>query len=170
MATSFGEDRKMVPSPKEVATYDLKPEMSARAVGEATAAAIDSGNYDFVLVNFAIPDMVGHSGVLGAAVSAVEATDAEVGRIVRAALARGGVVFVTADHGNCELMKDPATGRPHTAHTTNPVPLLYVTGDAEKVTVASGGRICDVAPTMLEIMGIEKPAAMTGHSLLVHAR
>ena len=165
-----GEDRKMVPSPKEVATYDLKPEMSARAVGEATAAAIDSGNYDFVLVNFANPDMVGHTGVLGAAVSAVEATDAEVGRIVRAALARGGVVFVTADHGNCELMKDPATGRPHTAHTTNPVPLLYVTGDAEKVTVASGGRICDVAPTMLEIMGIEKPAAMTGHSLLVHAR
>ena len=161
-----GEDRKMIPSPKEVATYDLKPEMSARAVGDAATAAIESGTYDFVLINFANPDMVGHTGVLDAAVHAVEATDAEVGRIVRAARARGGAVFVTADHGNCELMKDPATGRPHTAHTTNPVPLLYVSDADASAKIASGGRICDVAPSMLEIMGIEKPAAMTGVSLL----
>ncbi len=162
-----GEERKMIPSPKDVATYDLKPEMSARAVGEATAAAIESGAYDFVLVNFANPDMVGHTGVLSAAIDAVAATDAEVGRIVRAARARGGAVFVTADHGNCELMKDPTTGRPHTAHTTNPVPLLFVAEGDATVKIAPGGRICDVAPTMLELLGIEKPAAMTGHSLFV---
>jgi 2,3-bisphosphoglycerate-independent phosphoglycerate mutase len=161
------EERKMIPSPKEVATYDQKPEMSARAVGEATAAAIESGTYDFVLVNFANPDMVGHTGVLSAAIDAVAATDAEVGRIVRATRARGGVVFITADHGNCELMKDPATGRPHTAHTTNPVPLLYVADGDRSVKIAPGGRICDVAPTMLEVMGIAKPSAMTGHSLFV---
>lgn len=160
-----GEDRKMLPSPKDVATYDLKPEMSAAGVAQAVVEAIRSGKYDFVLVNFANPDMVGHTGVLDAAVHAVEAVDVGVGQIVEAARAMGGAVFITADHGNCELMRDPETGRPHTAHTLNPVPLVYVNDADPKATLRGGGRICDVAPTILEIMGLPKPAEMTGVSL-----
>jgi 2,3-bisphosphoglycerate-independent phosphoglycerate mutase len=163
-----GEDRKMLPSPKDVATYDEKPEMSAAAVAGAAREAIRSGKYDFVLVNFANPDMVGHTGVLDAAIHAVEAVDAGVGAIVDAARERGGAVLVTADHGNCELMRDPATGQPHTAHTLNPVPLLYVNDADRGARLRPGGRICDVAPTMLELLGMPKPAAMTGASLLVH--
>ncbi|HEY6461111.1 MAG TPA: 2,3-bisphosphoglycerate-independent phosphoglycerate mutase, partial [Polyangiaceae bacterium] len=163
-----GEDRKMIPSPKEVATYDEKPEMSAAAVAKAVEEAVKSGNYDFVLVNFANPDMVGHTGVLDAAIHAVEAVDAGVGGIVDAVRAQGGAVIITADHGNCELMKDPATGKPHTAHTLNPVPLLYVDDASANARLRTGGRICDVAPTMLEILGLPKPAAMTGTSLLEH--
>jgi 2,3-bisphosphoglycerate-independent phosphoglycerate mutase len=160
-----GEDRSMVPSPKDVATYDLKPEMSARGVADQVVQAIEGDRYDFVLVNFANPDMVGHTGVLPAAIHAVEAVDASVGRIVEAVRAKHGAVLVTADHGNCELMKDPETGAPHTAHTLNPVPLLYV-NDADKGrTLAGRGRIADVAPTILALMGIEQPKAMTGHSL-----
>jgi 2,3-bisphosphoglycerate-independent phosphoglycerate mutase len=160
-----GEERHMVPSPKDVPTYDKKPEMSAAAVSEAVVRAIEKDAFDFVLVNFANPDMVGHTGDLAAAIRAVEAVDMGVGRIVDAARAKGGAVFITADHGNCELMKDPATGQPHTAHTTNPVPLLYVDDANKGAKLLDQGRICDVAPTMLELMGIEKPKAMTGHSL-----
>jgi len=161
-----GEDRKMVPSPKEVATYDEKPEMSAREVADAVVLAIDSGKYDFVLVNFANPDMVGHTGMLGPATLAVHVVDECVGRVVDAVRRNKGAVIVTADHGNCELMKDPATGAPHTSHTTNPVPLLYVNDDDASARIAVGGRICDVAPTMLELMGLPQPLSMTGHVLL----
>jgi 2,3-bisphosphoglycerate-independent phosphoglycerate mutase len=157
----------MLPSPKDVPTYDKKPQMNAAAVAEATVEAIRSGRYDFVVVNFANPDMVGHTGVLEAAIVAVETVDAGVGRIVEAARAMGGALLVTADHGNCELMKDPATGKPHTAHTLNPVPLIYINDADRGVTLRSGGRICDVAPTMLELLGLPKPAEMTGTSLLV---
>jgi 2,3-bisphosphoglycerate-independent phosphoglycerate mutase len=160
-----GEDRKMLPSPKEVATYDQKPEMSAAGVADAVVQAIESDKYDFILVNFANPDMVGHTGVLPAAIHAVEAACNGVVRIVEAARARGGAVFVTADHGNCELMRDPETGDPHTAHTLFPVPILYV-NDADKgAKLRDGGRICDVAPTMLSLLGLAKPSAMTGVSL-----
>jgi 2,3-bisphosphoglycerate-independent phosphoglycerate mutase len=162
-----GEDRKMLPSPKDVPTYDKKPEMSAAAVADAVVEAIRSDKYDFILVNFANPDMVGHTGVLDAAIQAVETVDAGVGRIVEAARARGGAVLVTADHGNCELMRDPATGQPHTAHTLNPVPLLYVNDADNAARLRGGGRICDVAPTMLEMLGLPQPKEMTGRSLLV---
>jgi 2,3-bisphosphoglycerate-independent phosphoglycerate mutase len=164
-----GEERKMVPSPKEVATYDQKPEMSAAGVADETVKAIESGTFDFVLVNFANPDMVGHTGMLGAAITAVEAVDDGIGRIVKAATDRGGVVLITADHGNCELMKDPATGAPHTAHTTNPVPLVYVNEADRARVLRPGGRICDVAPTMLALLGLRQPAAMTGVSLFAAA-
>jgi 2,3-bisphosphoglycerate-independent phosphoglycerate mutase len=162
-----GEERAMVPSPKEVATYDQKPEMSAKGVADATVAAIEKDAFDFVLINFANPDMVGHTGMLDAATHAVEAVDEGIGRIVRAAVAKGGAVFITADHGNCELMKDPETGNPHTAHTLNPVPLIYVNEADREVSLRSGGRICDVAPSMLTLLGLEKPVAMTGESLFV---
>jgi 2,3-bisphosphoglycerate-independent phosphoglycerate mutase len=161
-----GEERKMIPSPKEVATYDEKPEMSAAAVADAVTEAIDSAKFDFVLVNFANPDMVGHSGILSAAITAVEAVDAGIARIAAAVKRQGGAMLITADHGNCELMKDPASGQPHTSHTTNPVPLVYVNDADRDATILPGGRICDVAPTMLELLGLAQPAAMSGHSLL----
>ena len=161
-----GEERQMIPSPKDVATYDQKPEMSAAAVADAVVKAVESDAFDFVLVNFANPDMVGHTGILGAAVTAVEAVDAGIGRIADAVRAKGGAILVTADHGNCELMTDPVTGQPHTAHTLNPVPLLLVDDARTATKIKPGGRICDVAPTMLELLGIAKPAAMTGVSLL----
>ncbi len=161
-----GEDRKMLPSPKEVATYDQKPEMSAAAVAQATQEAIRSGKYDFVLVNFANPDMVGHTGMLDAAIHAVETVDVGVSAIVEAARSQGGAVIITADHGNCELMRDPATGQPHTSHTLNPVPLLYVNDADRNATLRTGGRICDVAPMMLQLLGLPQPAEMTGKSLL----
>ena len=161
-----GEERKLVPSPRDVATYDKKPEMSAPDVTRATAEAIRSGRYDFVLVNYANPDMVGHTGVLDAAVRAVEAVDVGIGELSRAVLDVGGAMIVTADHGNCETMIDPVTGGVHTAHTLNPVPLWFVRGEDEgrKISLRRG-RICDVAPTMLELMGLAQPAAMTGRSL-----
>jgi 2,3-bisphosphoglycerate-independent phosphoglycerate mutase len=163
-----GEDRKMLPSPKEVSTYDEKPEMSAAAVALAVEESVRTGKYDFVLVNFANPDMVGHTGVLDAAIHAVEAVDAGLAKIVAATRARGGALIITADHGNCELMKDPATGQPHTAHTLNPVPLIYVNDADGHAKLRDGGRICDVAPTMLELLGLPQPPEMTGVSLLVH--
>lgn len=161
-----GEERAMIPSPKEVDTYDLKPEMSAAGVADAVVKAVDSGTFDFILVNFANPDMVGHSGVLPAAIAAVEAVDVGIGRIAEAVKKQGGALLITADHGNCEQMIDPKTGEPHTSHTLNPVPLVYMNDAQRDAKLRTGGRICDVAPTMLAIMGLPQPAAMTGISLL----
>lgn len=159
-----GEDRKLVPSPRDVATYDQKPQMSAPEVAAEVAAAVTAQNYDFILVNFANPDMVGHTGNLEAAIHAVETIDAGVGLIADAVKAAGGALIITSDHGNCELMRDDH-GRPHTAHTTNPVPLYYINDGDLDVTLRSGARIADVAPTMLEILGLPVPEAMTGRSL-----
>jgi 2,3-bisphosphoglycerate-independent phosphoglycerate mutase len=161
-----GEDRAMVPSPRDVATYDKKPEMSAALVTDAVVAAVDSRKYDFILVNYANPDMVGHTGNLDAAVDAVEAVDAGLARLTVAVKSARGSLIITADHGNCELMKDPATGEPHTAHTTNRVPLLLVDESRRSARLRDGGRICDVAPTLLAMLGLPQPAAMTGRSLL----
>jgi len=161
-----GEDRQMIPSPRDVKTYDEKPEMSEPKVADSTASAIRSGKYDFVLVNFANPDMVGHTGMLEPAIAAVEAVDRGVGAIVEAARSVGGAVLVTADHGNCELMRDPVSGAPHTAHTTNPVPLLYMNDCDVKARLRPGGRICDVAPTILKLMGLPQPSVMTGVPLI----
>jgi 2,3-bisphosphoglycerate-independent phosphoglycerate mutase len=159
-----GEDRHMVPSPK-VATYDLQPEMSAPELTEATARRIATADDAFVLVNFANPDMVGHTGVFEAAVRACEAADAGLGRIRDAVESRGGVLVVIADHGNAEVMID-TDGGPHTAHTTNPVPCI-VAGAADGLNLRSGGALGDVAPTVLELLGLEQPPEMTGRSLLV---
>jgi 2,3-bisphosphoglycerate-independent phosphoglycerate mutase len=160
-----GEERIMVPSPK-VATYDLQPEMSAPELTEKAVQAIGTGKYDLIVLNFANPDMVGHTGSLPAAIKAVETVDAGLGRIVAAVKAQGGALLVTADHGNCEMMRDPVTGGPHTAHTTNPVP-VFVVGAPQGATLAEG-RLADVAPTLLALMGLPQPAAMTGHNLLAH--
>jgi len=157
-----GEDRILVPSPK-VATYDLQPEMSAPELTDKAVAAIDSGKYDLIVLNFANPDMVGHTGSLPAAIRAVEAVDQGLGRITDAVARQGGALLVTADHGNCEMMRDPVTGGPHTAHTTNPVP-LFLAG-RPGVGLAEG-RLADLAPTLLDLMGLPRPAEMTGHSLL----
>jgi 2,3-bisphosphoglycerate-independent phosphoglycerate mutase len=156
-----GEDRIMVPSPK-VATYDLQPEMSAPELTAKAVEAINSGKYDLIVLNYANPDMVGHSGNLAAAIKAVETVDYGLGQIVDAIEKSGGALLVTADHGNCEMMRDPATGGPHTAHTTNPVPLLLQGGG--DVTLADG-RLADIAPTLLDLMQLPKPAEMTGMSL-----
>lgn len=160
-----GEDRILVPSPK-VATYDLQPEMSAVEVTDKVVEAIDSGRYDTVILNYANPDMVGHTGDLAAAIRAVECVDACLGRVEEAVRRQGGALLVTADHGNCEMMRDPDTGAPHTAHTLNPVPMVLVGGPKE-VTGLARGRLADVAPTLLALLGLEQPAAMTGRSLLV---
>jgi len=157
-----GEDRIMVPSPK-VATYDLKPEMSAPELTDKAVEAIRSGKYDLIVLNYANPDMVGHTGSLPAAIKAVEAADAGLGRIADAISDMGGSLLVTADHGNCELMRDPETGGPHTAHTTNPVPVLLMGGND---ACLRAGRLADIAPTLLELMGLPQPAEMTGVSLL----
>jgi 2,3-bisphosphoglycerate-independent phosphoglycerate mutase len=157
-----GEDRIMVPSPK-VATYDLQPEMSAPELTEKAVAAIDSGKYDMIILNFANPDMVGHTGVLAAAIKAVETVDTGLGRIATAIKRQGGALLVTADHGNCELMKDPETGGPHTAHTTNKVPVVLMGGGVKEI---HDGRLADLAPTILHLMGLEQPKGMTGHTIV----
>lgn len=157
-----GEDRIMVPSPK-VATYDLQPEMSAPELTARAVEAIRSGKYDLLVLNFANPDMVGHTGVLEAAIKAVETVDTGLGQIAEAVRAVGGSLLVTADHGNCELMRDPETGQPHTAHTTNPVPVFLV---SDRRVALEDGRLADVAPTLLELMGLDQPAEMSGRSLL----
>ena len=162
-----GEVRILVPSPK-VATYDLQPEMAAREVTDRLVAALDSDAFDFVVVNYANPDMVGHTGDLTAAIKAVEAVDHSLGRLEAAVRARGGVLLVTADHGNCEVMRDPVTGGPHTAHTLNPVPVVLVNGGSD-VTLRNG-RLADVAPTLLALLGLPQPVEMTGRSLLVPAK
>ena len=148
-----GEDRIMVPSPK-VATYDLQPEMSAPELTDKAVAAIGSGQYDLIVLNFANPDMVGHTGVLAAAIKAVETVDAGLGRIADAIAEAGGALLVTADHGNCELMVDPVTGEPHTAHTTNPVPVMLIGGGGAAL---ADGRLADIAPTLLALLGLPQP-------------
>ena len=154
----------MVPSPKDVATYDLKPEMSAPELTDKAVAAINSRAHDLIVLNFANADMVGHTGSLAAATQAVEAVDAGLGRIVAALKEVGGCLLVTADHGNAELMKDPATGGPHTAHTTNVVPVMLMNGP--QGAAIKDGRLADIAPTLLALLGLPRPGAMTGHSLL----
>lgn len=158
-----GEDRFMPQSPK-VATYDLQPEMSAPEVTEKFVEAIAAG-YDLIVTNYANPDMVGHTGDLGAAIRACEAVDSGLGRVITALEDAGGAMIVTADHGNCEVMIDPETGGPHTAHTTNPVPVVLV-GGPPGVRLRHG-RLSDLAPTLLELMGLPKPGEMTGESLIV---
>ena len=160
-----GEDRILVPSPK-VATYDLQPAMSAVELTDRLVAAIASGRYDAIVCNYANGDMVGHTGNFAAAVAAVEALDACLGRVVAATTAAGGEVLVTADHGNAETMDDPASGQAHTAHTLNKVPFVYI---GRPGRVASGGALKDIAPTMLALMGLPQPAEMTGHSLITLA-
>ena len=158
----LGEDRILVPSPK-VETYDMKPEMSALEVTEKVLEAINSKKYDTIILNYANPDMVGHTGSLEAAIKAVETIDGCVGRVVEAINNQNGVLIITADHGNCEQMIDYKTGEPHTAHTTNKVPLILV--GIDNVTLREG-KLSDLAPTMLQIMGIEKPEEMTGESII----
>jgi 2,3-bisphosphoglycerate-independent phosphoglycerate mutase len=162
-----GEERSLVPSPK-VATYDLQPEMSAPEVGRRLVEAIESGAYDFILCNFANPDMVGHTGVLEAAIKAVETVDGCLNDALAAGEEAGATFLVTADHGNCDIMKDPETGGPHTAHTLSPVPCVLV-GGGEGAELHPG-RLADVAPTVLALMRLEQPVAMTGRSLLGPAR
>ena len=160
-----GEDRILVPSPK-VATYDLQPEMSAPAVCDKLVEAIKSGKYDVVIINFANPDMVGHTGIEDAAIKAIETVDACVGRAVDAVKEMDGVLFICADHGNAEQLVDYETGTPFTAHTTNPVPFILVNADPS-YKLREGGCLADIAPTLIELMGMEQPKEMTGKSLLV---
>lgn len=161
-----GETRILVPSP-DVATYDLKPEMSAPEVTNELVAAIESGKYDVLVVNYANGDMVGHTGIFDAAVKAVEALDVCIGRVETAVRAAGGNMLITADHGNCEQMQDYESGQVHTQHTTEHVPLIYI--GEQSVTVRSGGKLSDIAPTILALMNIEQPDEMTGENLLVPA-
>ena len=158
-----GEDRILVPSPK-VETYDLKPEMSAPEVTQKVVEAINSKKYDCIILNYANPDMVGHTGNLEAAIKAIETIDTCVGKVVEAVNRQNGVLLITADHGNAEQMIDYKTGEPHTAHTTNPVPFILVGRENAKL---KEGRLADLAPTMLSIMGLEKPEEMTGESLIL---
>ena len=159
-----GEDRILVPSPK-VETYDQKPEMSAYEVTEKVLEAIKSDKYDAIILNYANTDMVGHTGSLSAAIKAVEAVDECVGKVVSLVEEKQGNMLITADHGNAEQMIDYKTGEPHTAHTTNPVPLILVTSDSS-LKLKEGGKLADLAPTMLDLMNLEKPQEMTGTSLL----
>lgn len=161
------EDRCLIPSPK-VATYDLKPEMSAYEVTEEAVKRIDSGKYDVMILNFANPDMVGHTGVMEAAVKAVHAVDACLEKVVDAILRQGGRCIITADHGNCEYMWDEKQNAPFTAHTTNPVPCVLVDDTRKNVKLRSDGRLSDLSPTLLDLMGVEKPAEMTGNTLIIH--
>ncbi len=163
-----GEDRILVNSPK-VATYDLQPEMSAPEVCEKVVSAITSGKYDVVITNFANPDMVGHTGVLEAAIKAIETVDDCVGKVVDAVKSVDGKLFICADHGNAEQLIDYETGEPFTAHTTNPVPFLLVNAE-EGLGLAEGGRLADIVPTLIDWMGMEQPPEMTGHSLLTRAK
>ena len=160
-----GEDRILVNSPK-VATYDLKPEMSAYEVCDKLTDAIRSGKYDVIIINFANPDMVGHTGIEAAAIKAVEAVDECVGKAVEAIEETDGVMFICADHGNAEQLVDYETGAPFTAHTTNQVPFILVNYD-ESYTLKEDGCLADIVPTLIETMGMEKPAEMTGQSLLI---
>jgi 2,3-bisphosphoglycerate-independent phosphoglycerate mutase len=158
-----GEDRAMMPSPK-VATYDLQPEMSAAGVCDILCNALTQHTHDFILCNFANTDMVGHTGSIPAAIKAVETVDACLGRILDAAAASGARLIITADHGNADVMVDPVTGQPHTAHTTNPVPLVVLDPDGD-VPLRSGGALCDVGPTALRMLGLTLPPEMTGRDL-----
>jgi 2,3-bisphosphoglycerate-independent phosphoglycerate mutase len=159
-----GEERILVPSPK-VATYDLQPEMAAPEVTDKLVEAIASGRFDLIVCNYANGDMVGHSGKLAAAIAAAETVDHCIGRLLEAIEAAGGAILITADHGNAEMMRDPKTGQAHTAHTMNPVPVILAGAKAEDRSLADG-RLADIAPTLLELMGLAQPEAMTGRSLL----
>ena len=161
-----GEDRFLIPSPKEVPTYDLKPEMSAPAVCDKLVECIKSGEYDVIIINFANPDMVGHTGVESAAIKAIETVDACVGRAVDAIREVDGVMFICADHGNAEQLVDYQTGEPFTAHTTNPVPFILVNADPS-FKLREGGCLADIAPTLIELLGMEQPKEMSGKTLIV---
>jgi 2,3-bisphosphoglycerate-independent phosphoglycerate mutase len=167
-----GEDRCLIPSPK-VATYDLQPEMSALLVRDEVISRINSEKYDLIVLNFANPDMVGHTGIFDAAVKAVETVDGCVGAVVNAVLEKGGAVLLTADHGNAEKMRDEATGQPHTAHTTNPVPFTLIIDGGngcdgrKRYRLRDDGILADIAPTALQLLNIDQPLAMTGKSLLI---
>jgi 2,3-bisphosphoglycerate-independent phosphoglycerate mutase len=163
-----GEERILVPSPK-VRTYDLQPEMSAPEVTDKLVEAIGSGRFDLIVVNFANTDMVGHTGDIQAAIKAVEAVDACLGRLEKAVSAAGGVMLITADHGNAETMRDPETHEPHTAHTTNLVPAILVNAPRE-VGSLKRGSLADVAPTLVQLLGLKQPAEMTGQSLIEPAQ
>ena len=163
-----GEERILVPSPR-VATYDLKPEMSAPEVTDRLVGAITGGTFDFIVVNYANADMVGHTGNLKAAIRAVETVDVCLGRLVEAVSAAGGALVITADHGNAEKMRDATTDQPHTAHTSGPVPFVVVGVPTSEVE-ARDGRLADVAPTLLDLLGLERPGEMTGTPLLVPLR
>ncbi len=166
-APNPGEDRILVQSPK-VATYDLQPEMSSVELTDRAVEAIDGQKYDFIVLNFANPDMVGHTGILDAAIRAVEAVDIGLGRIAEAVARQGGALLVTADHGNCEMMRDPETGGPHTSHTLNPVPVFLLGGGAARLANRGllDGKLADIAPTLLALMGVAQPVEMTGTSLI----
>jgi len=159
------EERALVPSP-QVATYDLQPAMSAMAIAEKAEEALASGRFGAIVINFANPDMVGHTGVMAATVEAVEVTDRALGRVIEAARRAGASVLITSDHGNAEFMADPKTGQPHTAHTTNPVPLILFNSGAHD-RLEQGGTLADVAPTFLSLLGLSAPPEMTGHNLRV---
>ena len=159
-----GEERVMIPSPK-VATYDLKPEMSAAGIADAVVKATEDGAFDVIIVNFANADMVGHSGKIEPTVKAVETVDACLGRIEASIRAKGGAMLITADHGNAEMMIDPATGGPHTAHTTNPVPFIVVAEDAAQFALKPNGSLRDISPTLLAMMHVDEPKEMTGTDL-----
>ncbi|MBP8714019.1 MAG: alkaline phosphatase family protein, partial [Lachnospiraceae bacterium] len=160
------EDRILVNSPKDVATYDLKPEMSAYKVCDKLVEAIKSGKYDVIIINFANADMVGHTGVEAAAIKAVETVDECVGKAVDAVKEVGGAMFICADHGNAEQLVDYETGSPYTAHTTNQVPFILVNAD-KKYSLRDNGCLADIVPTLIELMGMKQPAEMTGKSLLI---
>jgi len=164
-APNPNEDRCLIPSPK-VATYDLKPEMSAYEVADEAVKRVESGKYDVMILNFANPDMVGHTGVMEAATAAVHAVDKCVGKVVDAILKTGGRCIITADHGNCEKMWDEAENAPFTAHTTNPVPCILVDETRKNATLREGGRLSDLAPTLLDLLGLPVPNEMTGKSLI----
>jgi 2,3-bisphosphoglycerate-independent phosphoglycerate mutase len=159
-----GEDRALVPSQK-VATYDLAPEMSAPGIADAVIKAISDTAFDVIIVNFANADMVGHSGMMEPTIRAVETVDTQLGRIYREIKQRGGTLLVTADHGNAEMLIDPATGGPHTAHTTNPVPFLYITEEGNRPTLREGGSLRDISPTILSLLNLDQPNQMTGGNL-----
>ncbi len=158
-----GETRALVPSPREVGTYDQKPEMSAPEVTRKLVEGVDTGDYGFAIVNFANPDMVGHSGVIPAVVAAVETVDRCLGEVVAAVERQGGVCLVTADHGNAEQMLEADGVSPHTAHTSNPVPLIVTDGG---LPLRDGGELADLAPTCLELLGLRSPPVMSGSSLV----
>jgi 2,3-bisphosphoglycerate-independent phosphoglycerate mutase len=164
-----GEDRVLVQSPK-VATYDLKPEMSAAGIADAVVKATEDGTFDVMIVNFANADMVGHSGKIEPTIKAVETVDACLERIEKAVRAKGGAMLITADHGNAEMMIDPATGGPHTAHTTNPVPFIVVSENAKQFTLKPNGSLRDISPTILGMLGVDEPKEMTGADLRIFAK
>jgi 2,3-bisphosphoglycerate-independent phosphoglycerate mutase len=159
-----GEERELVASRRDCATYDLCPEMSAAGITDVLVRAIGRRSHDFILCNYANGDMVGHSGSLPATIQAVQTVDRCLARVVKAAQEAGVRLLVTADHGNCEMMIDPASGGPHTAHTTNPVPLVVLDPDGER-PLRAGGALCDVGPTILSMLGIDRPDEMTGVDL-----